>query len=210
MSKKNRDTEALIDIYNAGKDILKFTSGISQEQLELNKEKSNATLYSIQIIGEATKKLSPEFRQDNKHIQWRKMAGMRDKIVHDYNEINFNLVWKVAKDEIPRLLEQIKGFLPEKPEIAAPNIYEQYASESNKVGLARTKEIATKAFSNGIKRAEIIEMLSQNDSAYQDLLKVADSNTAEKLIVKKAEMESKLKDNLDQTNELNEKKTKKR
>ena len=151
--------------------------------------------------------LSPEFRQNNKHIQWRKMAGMRDKIVHDYNEINFNLVWQVAKDEIPRLLERIKGFLPEKPEIAAPNIYEQYASESNKVGLARPKEIATKAFSKGIKRAEIIEMLSQNDSAYQDLLKVADSNTAEKLIIKKAEMESKLKDNPDQTNDLNEKKT---
>lgn len=68
MSKKNRDTEALIDIYNAGKDILKFTAGISQEQLELNKEKSNATLYSIQIVGGATKKLSPQFRQDNKHI----------------------------------------------------------------------------------------------------------------------------------------------
>ena len=60
MSKKNRDIEALIDIYNAGQEILKFTDGVSQQELKLNREKWNATLYSIQVIGEATKKLSPE------------------------------------------------------------------------------------------------------------------------------------------------------
>lgn len=174
MSKKNRDIEALIDIYNAGQEILKFTDGVSQQELKLNREKWNATLYSIQVIGEATKKLSPEFQQTNDHIPWQDMKGMRNKIVHEYKKTDLRSVWEVAKYDIPQLMEQIEGFLPEKPEPILPNGYELYASESNKVGLARTKEIATKAFSKGIKRAEIIEMLNQNDSAYQDLLKIAD------------------------------------
>lgn len=210
MSKKNRDIEALIDIYNAGQDILKFTDGVSQQELKLNREKWNATLYSIQVIGEATKKLSPEFQQANNHIPWQDMKGMRNKIVHEYNKTDLRSVWEVAKYDIPELMEQIEGFLPEKPKPILLDGYELYASESNKVGLARTKEIATKAFSKGMKKAEIIDMLNQNDSDYQSLLKVTDSQTAEKLIIEKAEMESKSKENHDQTNNLNKNQSKKR
>ncbi len=112
MNKKNRDEEALIDIYNAVNDILSFTDGITKKNLEIDKMRVNATLYSIQIIGEATKRLSSEFRQVNPEIPWKKMAGMRDKIVHDYNRINLNLIWEVATQEIPKLREQIKILLP--------------------------------------------------------------------------------------------------
>ena len=112
MNKRNRNEEALIDIYNAANDILSFTDGITKKDLEINKMRLNATLYSIQIIGEATKRLSLEFRKANPEIPWKKMAGMRDKIVHDYNRINLNLIWEVATQEIPKLREQIKILLP--------------------------------------------------------------------------------------------------
>ena len=92
MNKNNRDKEAIIDIYNAANEILNFTDGISKKDLEVDKMRLNATLYSIQIIGEATKRLSSEFRQANPQIPWKRMAGMRDKIVHDYNKIKLNLV----------------------------------------------------------------------------------------------------------------------
>ncbi len=112
MNKRNRNEEALIDIYNAANDILSFTDGITKKDLEINKMRLNATLYSIQIIGESTKRLSLEFRKANPEIPWKKMAGMRDKIVHDYNRINLNLIWEVATQEIPKLREQIKILLP--------------------------------------------------------------------------------------------------
>ena len=193
MSKKNRNREALIDIYNAGQEILAFTDGISQQDLELNKEKRNATLYSIQIIGEATKRLSTEFRQTNAHIPWRKMAGMRDKIVHEYNKTDLNLVWEVARYGIPKLLEQIEVFLPEKSEPISSSTYKLYAQNSQQRGLAGAKEIAMSAFADGVEREQIIEMLSQNNSAYQDLVAVGGEKTAQKVVVQKAEVELKLR-----------------
>ncbi|MDJ0899237.1 MAG: DUF86 domain-containing protein [Xenococcus sp. MO_188.B8] len=115
MSNKNRDKEALIDIYNAVNEVLNFTDAITKKDLEVDKMRLNATLYSIQIIGEATKRLSSEFRQANPQIPWKRIAGMRDKIVHDYNKIKLNLVWEVATQEVPKLFEQIKVLLPKKP-----------------------------------------------------------------------------------------------
>ncbi|MEL6440971.1 MAG: DUF86 domain-containing protein [Cyanobacteria bacterium J06621_8] len=115
MSKKNRDLESLIDIYNAGTEIAIFIDRVDKQDFQLDKQKINATLYSLQIIGESTKRLSAEFRQANSYIPWRDMAGMRDKIVHDYNETDLDIVWDVATQEIPKLLEQIKNFLPKEP-----------------------------------------------------------------------------------------------
>jgi len=65
---KNRDEESLVDIYNAGTDIIIFTGRVDKQDFQSNREKLNATLYSIQVIGESTKRLSTEFRQTNSHI----------------------------------------------------------------------------------------------------------------------------------------------
>ena len=76
------DQESLIDIANAIRRILRYASGISKLELEINDEKLSAILYQITIIGEATKRLSQEVRQQHPEIPWREMAGMRDVIVH--------------------------------------------------------------------------------------------------------------------------------
>ena len=115
MNKNNRYKEAIIDIYKAVNEVLKFTNGITKKDLEVDKMRLNATLYSIQIIGEATKRLSSEFRQANPQNSWKRMAVMRDKIVYDYNKIKLSLVWEVATKEVPKLLEYIKVLLPKKP-----------------------------------------------------------------------------------------------
>ncbi|MGV2831404.1 HepT-like ribonuclease domain-containing protein [Myxosarcina sp. GI1(2024)] len=193
MSKKNRDLESLIDIYNAGSDILAFTDGINKEDLQLDREKRNATLYSIQIVGEATKRLSLEFRQANSHIPWRDIAGMRDKIVHEYNKIDLNIVWEVATQEIPKLLEQIEDFLPQESSSELVDSYELYSKNSDKKGLARAVEIAKNALADGVKRETVVEMLTQNNSAYRDLLAVAGKETTEKIIIQQAEVEGELK-----------------
>lgn len=63
-----------------------------------------AVIYSITIMGEATKKLSSEFRAKHPQIPWREIAGMRDKCVHDYRQINPDRVWKITQTSIPKLL----------------------------------------------------------------------------------------------------------
>ncbi|ALF52498.1 hypothetical protein ACX27_05990 [Nostoc piscinale CENA21] len=106
-----RDQESLIDIANAIKRILRYTKGISKPELEVNDEKLSAILYQIKIIGEATKRLSQSFRQQHQKIPWRQMAGMRDVIVHEYDQLDFDVIWDVVENKLPELLNLIDSLL---------------------------------------------------------------------------------------------------
>ncbi|MCT7980764.1 HepT-like ribonuclease domain-containing protein [Laspinema olomoucense] len=103
-----QDLESLIDIENAAKRILRYASGIEPPELITNDEKVSAILYQITIIGEATKRLSMEFRQHHPEIPWRNLAGMRDVIVHEYDQVDLDIVWDVIHREIPKLLVQLE------------------------------------------------------------------------------------------------------
>jgi uncharacterized protein with HEPN domain len=106
-----RDRESLIDIVNAGKRILRYANGISKLELSKNDEKLSAILYQLMIIGEATKRISQEFRQQNIEIPWREMAGMRDIIVHEYDQIDLDVLWDVIDHKITELLQLIEPLI---------------------------------------------------------------------------------------------------
>jgi uncharacterized protein with HEPN domain len=105
-----RDRESLIDIANAIKRALRYTNNISRSELEANDEKLSAVLYQITIIGEATKRLSLSLRQQHPEIPWREMAGMRDVIVHEYDQLDFDIIWDVIQNKLPKLLDLIEVF----------------------------------------------------------------------------------------------------
>jgi uncharacterized protein with HEPN domain len=108
-----RDRESLIDIERAGRRILRYASGCNRTELETNDEKVSAILYQITIIGEATKRLSQELRQQHPEIPWRDIAGMRDVIVHEYDQVDLDVVWDVIHNKLPELLTLLKPLLPE-------------------------------------------------------------------------------------------------
>jgi len=66
----------------------------------------------IEIIGEATKRLSDEFRNQHPDIPWRSMAGMRDVVIHGYDHVDIEEVWRVAKADIPRLIMMLEPLVP--------------------------------------------------------------------------------------------------
>ena len=66
---------------------------------------------SIEIIGEAVKNLSEEFIIRHSIIEWRKIAGMRDKLIHGYFSVNYNLVWDVASNVIPKFKQQLQTII---------------------------------------------------------------------------------------------------
>lgn len=76
-------------------------------------EKQDAVVRNLEIIGEATKKMSQETKKKAPDIPWREIAGMRDKVVHDYAGINLNLVWEVVEKDLPKLLLAIEKLLSE-------------------------------------------------------------------------------------------------
>jgi uncharacterized protein with HEPN domain len=87
---------------------------MSQASFVADKRTHLAILYEITVIGEIVKRLSPEFRQSHPEIPWRQIAGMRDKLVHDYSKVDLDLTWEVSQSSIPKLLEFALPLLPQK------------------------------------------------------------------------------------------------
>ena len=103
-----RDQEALIDILEAINLILQYAEGQNFSSLSANIEKQDAILRRITIIGEATKRISIGFRSQHPQIPWKEMAGMRDVITHDYDEVDLEEVWTVICENLPQLLAYIE------------------------------------------------------------------------------------------------------
>ena len=66
---------------------------------------------TLEIAGEATKRLSSEFRIQHSMIPWRNMAGVRDKLIHDYFGVNIDIIWQIITLELPDVAEQIQKIL---------------------------------------------------------------------------------------------------
>lgn len=87
--------------------ILGATSGKTKEQVLLDPTLTRAIIRSLEIIGEAAKKIDADFRKKYPEIDWKGMAGTRDKLIHDYFGIDYNLVWDIVVFELPILKGQI-------------------------------------------------------------------------------------------------------
>lgn len=83
-----------IEAYLAGKDHQSFSSDFMTQ---------DAVVRQLEIIGEATKRISKELRQANPQVPWSDMAGMRDILIHDYIDVDIDIVWKTASESIIKL-----------------------------------------------------------------------------------------------------------
>ncbi len=88
-----------------------YLQGVTKERFHTSVEKQDLVVRRLEIIGEATKNLSNEFREKNPTIPWKRMAGMRDIIAHHYFGINYNRVWETVVQLLPPLKQQIKEIL---------------------------------------------------------------------------------------------------
>jgi len=86
-----------------------YTAGLTYEQFLDDDKTQDAVIRNLQVVGEAVKKLSTPLKQAHSQIPWKEMAGIRDKIVHEYFGINYDVVWTVAQEELPSLLSQIEA-----------------------------------------------------------------------------------------------------
>jgi uncharacterized protein with HEPN domain len=84
---------------------LTFAAFVADETLR------RAFVRSLEIIGEAAKKVPDDFRASHPSVEWRAMAGMRDRLIHDYFGVDFELVWDVVRNRIPELRMQLTSIL---------------------------------------------------------------------------------------------------
>lgn len=105
------DRAYLEHIRDAAEIIAEYLRGIDEVMFKGNRLLQDGVIRELQIVGEATKHLSPDLREANPEVPWQDIAGMRDKLVHDYFGVDLDAVWLAAMQDIPELLGQVKRIL---------------------------------------------------------------------------------------------------
>ena len=97
----------LQDILESILAIEEYTNDISEKEFVYNRQIQDAVVRRLEIIGEAVKNIDTDFRDKYSYIPWKKIAGMRDIISHEYFGVRIDRVWKAIKKDLPILKEQI-------------------------------------------------------------------------------------------------------
>ncbi|WP_295235812.1 DUF86 domain-containing protein [Sediminibacterium sp.] len=103
--------EFLKHIYDECDYLISISSNLSKEKFISDETLKRAVVRSLEIIGEATKKIPTHFKESTSDIEWKSMAGMRDRLIHDYMGVNYSIVWDVLTSKIPVLHSQVKAVL---------------------------------------------------------------------------------------------------
>ncbi len=107
----SRDNAYLEDILHAARAIQRFTEGVMREQFKVNEEKYEAVNRKFEIIGEAARRLSPEVRQAIPEVPWKLVTAMRNIIVHDYDDVDLDVVWDTIQRDLPPLIAKVEKHL---------------------------------------------------------------------------------------------------
>lgn len=107
-----RDITVLLDIVQAARLVLAFKEGMTRVTFGKDLKTQSAVLHQLVVIGEAVKRLSPEFRASHMDIPWSAIAGMRDHLIHGYDVVDLQEVWKTATVDVPDLLTALEPLVP--------------------------------------------------------------------------------------------------
>jgi len=107
-----RDETILLDIARAAHLVREFKQGMDKAAFVKDIKTQSAVLHQLMVIGEAVKRLSQDFRTRHPEIPWTLIAGMRDKLIHGYDIVDLDEVWKTADADVPDLLSLLEPLLP--------------------------------------------------------------------------------------------------
>jgi uncharacterized protein with HEPN domain len=91
--------------------ILQHTAGKSKGEVFADAVLSRAIVRSLEIIGEASRKIDTAFKEKHPQIEWRKMAGTRDRLIHDYFGVDNDIVWDIIETKLPQLQKDVSAIL---------------------------------------------------------------------------------------------------
>ncbi len=110
-----RDYRAYLeDILEAAGAAREFVAGMGKDELAKDRRTRDAVVRNLEIIGEAAKKLPVQTRRDHPEVEWKKITGLRDILVHDYFGIDMDIVWDIVQNKLPVLVEQVQHILDER------------------------------------------------------------------------------------------------
>jgi uncharacterized protein with HEPN domain len=107
-----RDASLMLDMMIAAEDAISFVRGLSKTQFMASRLHQNAVVRSLEIVGEAAGRISAEGQAGLPDVAWREITGMRHRLVHGYSDVNLGLVWDVAREKLPQLVEILREHVP--------------------------------------------------------------------------------------------------
>ena len=112
----NRDLAAVADIVESARKICEYIAGVSRHEFSENVQLQDSVVRRLLVIGEASGRLSASFCETRPTVPWSEIRGMRNRMVHVYDDIDMNLVWQTARNDIPRLLAELAPVVSMDPE----------------------------------------------------------------------------------------------
>jgi uncharacterized protein with HEPN domain len=112
---ERRQQEYLADMREAIVRIQTYTTAITYGQFLADSKTQDAVIRNIEILGEAAKHVPTTLTRAHPEIEWKSIAGMRDKLVHDYFGVNLDILWDVLTTKLPALLKLVDDIIQERP-----------------------------------------------------------------------------------------------
>lgn len=111
----SRDDVYALDMLIAARRAKSFAEGLSEEEFGSDIKTQSAVLHQLTILGEAARRVSGEFRASHPEVEWGPIAGLRNRIVHEYDRVRLDRVWLVLTGELPQLIVGLEAFVREHP-----------------------------------------------------------------------------------------------
>jgi uncharacterized protein with HEPN domain len=99
----------MLDILEASRLAMSYVEGVSREAFMQNTQLQDAVIRRIEIIGEAARRVSFQTQDAYREIPWKAMIGMRNLMIHDYDDVDLDIVWNTVIRELPRLLNLLES-----------------------------------------------------------------------------------------------------
>jgi uncharacterized protein with HEPN domain len=110
-----RDPQFLLDMLQSAELIMTYTAQCSKAEFVGNVQLQDSVIRRLLVIAEAARRVSETARQSLPNVSWQEINGMRNRLVHEYDDVNLNIVWNVVQTEIPTLIEELKLKIPPEP-----------------------------------------------------------------------------------------------
>jgi uncharacterized protein with HEPN domain len=104
---KREDHLLLLDMLDAADRMQRYVEGLTAGQFLEDEKTVDAVVRNLEVLGEAANRLSDGFRADHPHVPWRRMIGLRHRIVHEYFGIDLAIVWRILQDDLPSLRQEL-------------------------------------------------------------------------------------------------------
>ena len=107
-----RDLQFLLDMLQSAELVVIYTAQCSKAEFAENVQLQDSVIRRLLVIAEAARRVSEPTRQILSNVSWQEINGMRNRLVHEYDDVNLNIVWDVVQSEIPTLIKELKLHIP--------------------------------------------------------------------------------------------------